>query len=132
MFDAHLQDIVQRSDAGLGAIIMDFEGIALAQYANPEARAIAARDAMDAKVPNLENFGMELSVLLKNLSETVRSMDAGAPQELCLEYAGFKTVVRYLSKEYFLAVALSSSANLGKARFLCRTRGFRIREEIES
>ena len=40
------------------------------------------------------------------------------------------TVIRLINEEYFIAVTLQPSGNLGKARFLLRTRGQALTQEL--
>lgn len=47
-------------------------------------------------------------------------LDAGSAQEVAVRSERFTTVVRFLTEEYFVAVAVKPEGNFGKARFLLR------------
>ena len=49
-------------------------------------------------------------------------LDAGSAREVAVQAENMTTVIRLLNDEYFVAMALSPTGNVGKARYLLRRR----------
>ena len=49
-------------------------------------------------------------------------LDAGDAREVAIKTERMTTVIRLINEEYFVAIAIKPSGNVGKARFLLRTR----------
>lgn len=118
MFKELLQEVVDGTEGGIAALIMGYDGIPLDNYVR------------DERSFDVETVGMEFSVILKNIQNAAEMLDAGGAKEVAVKAERLTTLLRYVSDEYFVAVALSPGANLGKARFLLRTRAGRLVEEL--
>ena len=70
---------------------------------------------------DIESVGMEYSVVLKGVQRAAEMLDAGETKEVSVQTERLTTVVRMLSDEYFVALAVEPGGNVGKARFLLRT-----------
>lgn len=110
MFREILQDIVDRTDGGIAGLLMGSDGIAIDQYA-------AGDSAFD-----IESVGMEYSVVLKGVQRAGEMLDTGGTDEVSVKTERLTTVVRLLSEEYFVAVAVEPGGNVGKARYLMRVK----------
>ena len=108
MFKEILQDLVDRADGGVAGLLMASDGIAIDQYSKGEGPF------------DIESVGMEYSVVLKGMQRASEMLDAGSTKEVSVETERLTTVVRMLSDEYFVALALEPNANVGKARYLLR------------
>ena len=109
MFKEILQDLVERTDGGVAGLLMASDGIAVDQYSRGEGPF------------DIESVGMEYSVVLKGVQRAAEMLDAGPTQEVSVHTERLTTVVRMLSDEYFVALAVEPGGNVGKARFLLRT-----------
>jgi predicted regulator of Ras-like GTPase activity (Roadblock/LC7/MglB family) len=109
MFKEILQDLVDRTDGGVAGLLMASDGIAIDQYSSGD-------DGFD-----IEAVGMEYSVVLKGVQRAAEMLDAGETKEVSVKTERLTTVVRMLTDEYFVALALQPGGNVGKARFLLRT-----------
>ena len=109
MFKEILQDLVDRTDGGVAGLLMASDGIAIDQYS-------AGNGPFD-----IESVGMEYSVVLKGVLRAAEMLDTGATQEVSVKTERLTTVVRMLSDEYFVALAVAPGGNVGKARYLLRT-----------
>ena len=74
---------------------------------------------------------MEYIVILKSIRQAAEMLDAGTAREISIKAERLTTVIRLLNEEYFVAVTLKPSGNLGKARFLLRTRGPKLISGLE-
>jgi predicted regulator of Ras-like GTPase activity (Roadblock/LC7/MglB family) len=118
MFKELLQEVVDGTDGGIAALIMGYDGIPLENYVR------------DDRTLDVETVGMEFSVVLKNIQNAAEMLDVGGATEVSVKAERMTTLLRYLSEEYFVAVALAPEANVGKARFLLRTRAGKLAEAL--
>jgi predicted regulator of Ras-like GTPase activity (Roadblock/LC7/MglB family) len=109
MFKEILQDLVERTEGGVAGLLMASDGIAVDQYSSADG------------VFDIESIGMEYSVVLKGVQRAAEMLDAGETKELSVQTERLTTVVRMLSDEYFVALAVEPGGNVGKARYLLRT-----------
>jgi len=116
MFKAALQEMLDRSDGAIGALLMGFDGIAVEQL---------SVDGYD-----VETLGMEFSVVLNDARKATLSLDAGGTQEVAFRADKVTVLVRILNDEYFLALALDPGGNMGKGRFAMRLASPRVLEEL--
>jgi predicted regulator of Ras-like GTPase activity (Roadblock/LC7/MglB family) len=120
MFQELLKDVVHRTEGALAGLIMGFDGIAVDTYVRG-----------DAEVPfEVENVGMEYSVILKEIAKAAELLDSGAAREISIQAEKFTTVIRLINDDYFVAVTIRPEGNYGKARFLLRTRVPELASEL--
>lgn len=108
MFKETLREVVESTEGGIAGLLMDYEGFAVDSW---------ARD--DAGI-DIQTIGMELSVVLKDLRRASEQLDAGGMREFSFQTERLTTIVRTISAEYVVALALSPAGNQGKGRFLLR------------
>lgn len=118
MFKEILQDLVDRADGGVAGLLMASDGIAIDQYSKGDGPF------------DIESVGMEYSVVLKGMQRASEMLDAGSTKEVSVETERLTTVVRMLSDEYFVALALEPNANVGKARYLLRVSAPQLIENL--
>lgn len=119
MFKEILKDVVDNTDGGVASLLMGFDGIPVDQY-------VREGEGFD-----VESVGMEYSVILKNIRNAAQMLEAGDAREVSVQAERVTTLIRLLNDEYFIAIALRPSGNLGKARFLLRTRGTKLLSDLE-
>jgi predicted regulator of Ras-like GTPase activity (Roadblock/LC7/MglB family) len=119
MFNELLKDLIARTDGALAALVMGFDGIAVDSF-------IADSDAP----VEVENVGMEYSVILKEIKRAAELLDAGSAREVSIQAEKMTTVIRMINDDYFVAVALRPDGNYGKARFLLRTNAPKLASEL--
>jgi predicted regulator of Ras-like GTPase activity (Roadblock/LC7/MglB family) len=108
MFKEILQDVVDRTDGGVAGLLMASDGIAIDQYSKADGPF------------DIESVGMEYSVVLKGIQRAAEMLDTGATNEVSVKTERLTTVVRMLSDEYFVALAVEPGGNVGKGRYLLR------------
>jgi len=118
MFKEVLQEIVDGTEGGVAALLMGYDGIAVDQYVRGDSTI------------DVQTVGMEYSVILSGIRQAAEMLDAGTTLEVSIKAEHLTTVVRYLTEAYFMAITLVPGANVGKARYLLRTRGARLVDEL--
>lgn len=108
MFKEALQEIVDRTEGGIAGIVMDSSGIALETYAKDESF-------------DINTIGIEFGVVVGQIQRASEMLGAGTAKEVAIGTERFVTLIRTLGAQYFLAVLLAPTGNLGKGRFLMRT-----------
>jgi len=108
MFKEILQDLVDRTDGGVAGLLMASDGIAIDQYSKGDGPF------------DIESVGMEYSVVLKGVQRAAEMLDIGATNEVSVQAERLTTIVRMLTDEYFVAIAIAPGGNVGKARYLLR------------
>jgi predicted regulator of Ras-like GTPase activity (Roadblock/LC7/MglB family) len=107
-FRESLERIVGGTPGALGGVIMAMDGIAVDSYAH--------NDDVDMVL-----YGAEIAALLRQLRGAgAISLSSGPVDELHLFARKFHGIVRFLSDEYFVALAVRPGGQVGKARYLLR------------
>lgn len=107
MFDEMLQQVVTGTDGAIASVLMGFDGITVESYA-------------DADSINVETVGMEYSVVLTQIKQAAEMLEVGATTEVTVHAESMTTVIRLLNDEYFIALAIAPTGNVGKGRYLLR------------
>ena len=89
---------------------MGFDGIAVDSYTLAE-----GDEDLD-----IQTMGMEFSFVMTQMRKAAEILEIGGIQEVCIKAERVILVMRILSQDYFMAVALRPDGNFGKARFLIR------------
>jgi predicted regulator of Ras-like GTPase activity (Roadblock/LC7/MglB family) len=117
-FQAVLKEVVENTDGGIATLLMDFEGIAVDSYSKPGATF------------DITNIGIEFSVVLKSIQRAAQMLEAGETAEVAIQAEKVTTLIRIVSDTYFVAFSMSPDANIGKARYMLRTRVPVLRKEL--
>ena len=109
MFKDMLVSIMERTEGSLGALIMGTDGIAVEKVLGE-----AGEDA------NLDVAAAEFTSLVRSAQRAGNDTGLGKLKELvvCLDSASI--LMRLLSREYFVVLALKPEGNLGRGRFELR------------
>lgn len=118
MFTETLETIVNNTDGAIAGLLMGFDGIAVDKFVAPTSEL------------NVEIVGMEYSVLLKGVQNAAKMLEAGDAKEVSIQAEGLTAVMRFITDEYFLAMALKPGGNIGKARYLMRINGPKLAENL--
>lgn len=111
MFRENIQKVIDRLDGAIAGVLMGFDGIAVESYAH---------EGFTGALGDVQTLAMEFAHVVAQARRTVKSLDAGALQEMTLRTDTLTLIVHVLNQEYFLACAILPSASLGKARYLLR------------
>lgn len=108
-FADSLRSIVQAVDGAIAASIMGVDGIPVQQY--------EVEGANDVDIPSLL---IEYSALIPQVQRSAQMFAAGVFEELSIKSEHLVTIIRPVTPEYFLCLALRSSSNFGKGRYMLR------------
>lgn len=108
MFAETLRKVVDNVDGGIAAVIMGLDGIPVDTY-------VRQNDRVD-----VNTVGMEFSFILTQVRKAGESLQVGALEELVVRAQRLVLVLRMVSPQYFVGIAVSPEGNLGKARYLTR------------
>ena len=111
MFQDNLKRLVAETEGGVAGLLMGFDGIAVESYAH---------EGFTGALADVQTLAMEFAHVVAQARRTVKSLDAGALQEMTLRTDTLTLIVHVLNQEYFLACAILPTASLGKARYLLR------------
>lgn len=109
-FHETLERVVKGTSGSVGGLIMALDGIVVDSY------AVADSD-LDVAL-----FGAEVAAVLGHLrGKGAISLSSGCVAALDLYAQNFDVVIRFLSDEYFVALAVKPGGQLSRGRFLLRT-----------
>jgi predicted regulator of Ras-like GTPase activity (Roadblock/LC7/MglB family) len=110
MFQSVLKDVVESNQGGIASLVMDLDGITLDSYSKADAKF------------DIQMIGIELSVVIKGVVQAASMLDAGGTREVSIVAEQMTTLVRMITDNYFVALSLQPGSNVGKARYMLRTR----------
>jgi len=110
MFQEVLKEVVENTEGGIATLLMDFEGIAVDSYSKPGAQF------------DITTIGAEFSVVLKSIQRAAEMLEAGDTAEVAIQAEKVTTLIRVVNSTYFVAFSMHPDANIGKARYMLRTR----------
>jgi predicted regulator of Ras-like GTPase activity (Roadblock/LC7/MglB family) len=119
-FAESLKAIVTSVDGAVAASIMGVDGIPVQQY-----EVEAKDDAVD--IPSLL---IEYSALIPQVQRSAQMFAAGGLEELSIKSEHLVTIIRPVTAEYFLCLALRSSANFGKGRYMLRIHAPKVATDL--
>jgi predicted regulator of Ras-like GTPase activity (Roadblock/LC7/MglB family) len=119
MFREPLAAVIERTDGSIGALIMGMDGIAVEKFLTDEAREA-----------NLDVAAAEFTSLVRNVQRTGGDTGIGSLSELVITYQGISIIMRMLSHEYFLILALRPEGNMGRGRFELRKAELQLAREF--
>jgi predicted regulator of Ras-like GTPase activity (Roadblock/LC7/MglB family) len=107
MFRDSLQKIVESCEGAVAGIVMGFDGIAVDSH------------CADTSV-DVQTISMEFSFVLTQVRKAAEILEVGALEEVAIRSESLTFIIRILSADYFLGLALKPTGNFGKGRFLLR------------
>lgn len=118
MFAEVLQKMVEATAGGIGAVVMGNDGIAIDQYFKPHQGV------------DLQLIAVEYANILKEIRKAAEILGTGALEEVSVRTERLHLVIRILSNEYFVALALDCGGNYGKGRYLLLREAPALREAL--
>jgi len=119
MFKELLETILERTEGSLGALIMGTDGIAVEK--------VLAEAGTEA---NLDVAAAEFTSQVRGAQRAGRDLGLGNLRELNMSLDGAIFLMRLLSRDYFLVLALSPEGNLGRGRFELRKAELKLAQEF--
>jgi len=119
MFKEALQNIVERTDGSLGALIMGADGLSVETFFT-DAGAAA----------NLDVAAAEFTSLVRSARRSGRDLDLGDLRELVVALGSVTFLMRLFNKDYFAVLALKPGGNLGRGRYELRKAELILAKEL--
>ncbi|GBE15279.1 MAG TPA: roadblock/LC7 domain-containing protein [Proteobacteria bacterium] len=107
IFQTVLDEIVQRAEGVLGVVIMGMDGIAIGEH------------IVDPSC-SIQTVGIEYATAIKSIQNAAGSLSAGDVHEVIINTTSNVILLRLITPEYFVALAMTPDGNHGKARYLLR------------
>jgi predicted regulator of Ras-like GTPase activity (Roadblock/LC7/MglB family) len=118
MFQESLKRMVAETDGGVAGLLMGFDGIAVDSYVAPNGGV------------DIQTVGMEFSFILTQVRKAAEILEVGAVQEVAIRAGSVTILIRVLSPDYFIALALRPDGNFGKGRYLLRVVAPQLQAEL--
>src|SRR5215218_7954274 len=109
MFKEMLEAIIERTEGSLGTLIMGTDGIAVEK--------ILGEAGLEA---NLDVAAAEFTTLVRSAQRAGNDTGLGGLRELVISLESAVLVMRVLSRDYFVVLAMRPHGNLGRGRFEMR------------
>ena len=97
---------------------MGFDGIAVESFAKDQSKT------------DIQTVGMEFSYILTQVRKAADTIDAGGVEEVAIRTDRMILLIRVLSRDYFVALAIAPTGNSGKGRYLLRVTAPKIQAEL--
>jgi predicted regulator of Ras-like GTPase activity (Roadblock/LC7/MglB family) len=109
MFKQALEEIIERTEGAMGALIMGMDGIAVERVFLPE-----GDDA------NMDVAATEITSLVRGALRAGSNTGLGTLKEMVINFERVRILARMFSTEYFVVLAIRPDGNLGRGRFELR------------
>jgi predicted regulator of Ras-like GTPase activity (Roadblock/LC7/MglB family) len=114
-----LSGITGRVEGAIAAIILGIDGIPIERFALGEDQGL-----------DIETIATEFTTLLRRAMHTAADTDLGELQEMMLGTGRALFLLRPITSEYFLMLALAPGGNIGRARFELRKAQLALEHEF--
>jgi predicted regulator of Ras-like GTPase activity (Roadblock/LC7/MglB family) len=118
-FLTHLESVVSQVDGALACSVMGFDGIAVETH-QPE-----SLDDVE-----LQNSWIEYANIVTQLRSAAELLQTGEVSEVSINTDKVVTLMRMITQEYFLVLALKPDGNYGKGRYVLRVTAPKVKAEL--
>ncbi len=118
MFQENLRKLVTETEGGIAGLLMGFDGIAVDNF-------IIEDGGVD-----IQTVGMEFSFILGQVRKAAEILNVGGVEEVAIRCETLTLIIRVLSADYFVALALRPEGNSGKGRYLLRVVAPQLQSEL--
>ena len=119
MFRDALQQIVDKTDGSLGALIMGADGLSVEKFFTDEGTAA-----------NLDVAAAEFTSLVRSAMRSGKDLDLGELHEMVIVLGRVTFLMRLFSRDYFVCLALKPEGNLGRGRYELRKAELKLANEF--
>ncbi|MBE9536815.1 MAG: roadblock/LC7 domain-containing protein [Proteobacteria bacterium] len=117
-FNEVVETVVESVPGGIASVVMAADGISLADYIKPGASV------------DIQTLGIEYTAIIAEIKKAAEVLKAGEMEELTVRTDQLLFLVRLITDEYFIALALKPGGNCGKGRYLLRIKSQCLAEEF--
>jgi predicted regulator of Ras-like GTPase activity (Roadblock/LC7/MglB family) len=118
-FLPHLESVVSQVDGALACSVMGFDGIAVETH---------QKEGLDEL--ELQNAWVEYGNVVTQLRNAAELLKTGEVAEVSINTEKVVTLIRMVSPEYFLVLALKPDGNYGKGRYVLRITAPKVKAEL--
>lgn len=119
MFKEILEEVIERTEGSLGALIMGTDGIAVEK--------VLGEAGIEA---NLDVAAAEFTSTVRGAQRASTDTGLGGLKEMVVSLESAVFVMRLLSRDYFVVLAMGPVCNLGRGRFELRKAELRLAKEF--
>lgn len=117
-FEALLRELVEKVPGSRAGLLMGADGIPIDSY-------VAGSPALDP-----QQAAAEYAAVVAAARRAAESLEAGAVEELTLATENSTVLVRTVTPDYFVALALGPGGDRGRGRFRLRLASLRLAPEL--
>jgi predicted regulator of Ras-like GTPase activity (Roadblock/LC7/MglB family) len=136
-FTPILRSVCTAIPEAVGVVFADWEGEAVDQFPDPrrgaeeDAAARLAPVRADAAEPvDLRLFGAHWGVILNHVNAAMRTFHYGDPQVVMLHHDRMDVLIRTVSEQYYVLLAMRTGSHLGRALQALEHAAQALREEM--
>jgi predicted regulator of Ras-like GTPase activity (Roadblock/LC7/MglB family) len=118
-FQTHLESVVSQVDGALACSVMGFDGITVESHQVPGADELDLTAAL-----------IEFTNVLSQLKGAAELLKTGGVQEVSINTDKVLTLMRLITPEYFVVLALKPDGNYGKGRYVLRITAPKLKSEL--
>src|SRR6476620_597244 len=118
MFLENLKRVVAETEGAVAGLLMGFDGITVEQYTVPQGGV------------DITTVGMEFSFILTQVRKAAEILEVGGVQEIAIRAEKLTILIRVVSVDYFVALAITPDGNFGKGRYLMRVVAPKLHAEL--
>jgi predicted regulator of Ras-like GTPase activity (Roadblock/LC7/MglB family) len=118
-FLAHLEAVVNQVPGALACSVMGFDGI-----------PVETHQSDDAVEMDLQSSWVEYANMLSQIRGAAEGLRTGAVSEVAVSSERVITLMRLVSPEYFLVLAMKPEGNYGKGRYVLRITAPKVKAEL--
>ena len=122
-FLPHLESVVTQVDGAIACSVMGFDGIAVETYQAPQSADLASQI-------ELSSAWVEYGNALSQLKSGADLLKAGTVAEVSINTEKLITLMRMVTPEYFVVLALKPEGNYGKGRYVLRVTAPKLKAEL--
>ena len=117
-----LEGVMKDVPGAVACTVMGYDGISVETHQSPEAAA--------AEELELSATWVEYANVLTQLKSAAEMLKTGSVTEVSINTERLITLMRMVSPEYFLVLALKPEGNYGKARYVLRVTAPKVKAEL--
>jgi predicted regulator of Ras-like GTPase activity (Roadblock/LC7/MglB family) len=125
VFRRCLDQILNDLEGAVAATLMGVDGLAVDSVAREDL------SAGNGTMVELDALIIEYSSLLQEVQRRAHIFAAGGLEELTIRAENVATIIRPVTREYFVALSMRPNASMGKARYVLKLHAPSIIEELQ-
>jgi predicted regulator of Ras-like GTPase activity (Roadblock/LC7/MglB family) len=112
-----IDEILKREPSVLAAIILDKDGIIVADRAKDNAGSA-------------QELAIEYVAVMRQIIKVTDVLNVGSLEEVLISTEKSVIVIRLITRDYYLILVTNTEGNTGKAKYLAKLMGDRLEEEF--